>query len=439
MTQENNIIQYIIFFLLYEEKTLVPYIFYGKQEDAPESAKILIEPSFFFDKADYGTIKTLPKTPFEKLPNSDIPFLFGEGRLEKISNNKIILYADLVASAFFMLSRYEEILKPECRDQNGRFLAKDSVIFQQGYGMRPLVDEWGKYLRGLLREVGIVIAEEKQGFRKINLTHDVDVPFMFYRKEQVIKQLIKNFIHHGKRISRPLYIFNHPEYDPYFTFEKIIEHDNSLKQKYSENFVEPIYFLIAAGSKNTKAYCNIKLKKYQNLIKRLHESGATLGLHVSYEAGQNPALIKGEMERLLKECPNTCTKSRHHFLHWSEPEHVEEMENAGITEDFTLEYADSVGFRVGTCRPYYFINPKTQRVTNVLEHPMAIMECSLDRPNYMGLGYEEALGICKQLIDTVYNFNGELVLLFHNPIWSEENYYGRLYEALLDYLAKIFN
>lgn len=111
------------------------------------------------------------------------------------------------------------------------------------------------------------------------------------------------------------------------------------------------------------------------------------------------------------------------------------MEAAGITDDFSMGFADSVGFRMGTCHPYYFINPKTQQVTNVLVHPMQIMECSLDRKNYMGLKYKDAYNVCKTLIDSTYDFNGELVLLFHNPIWSDENYYGQLYENLLTYIA----
>ena len=366
--------------------------------------------------------------------------MFGEPKLERkiINDNQeiVIIYADLIASAYFLLSRYEEIIKPNCRDQYGRFLAKDSVIFQQGYGMRPLVDEWGLYLRNLLRQEGVNVSEEKQGFNKIYLTHDVDVPFKFYAFRHVIKQWVKNILHKGEQISNPLKKFITGKDDPQNTFDKIIKADTSLQDKLSKDKVEPIYFLIAAGSKKTRGYCNILSKKFQNLIAMLSKAESTLGLHVSLEAGSNPQRIKSEMQRLLTYCPHSVTKSRHHVLRWLEPEHISEMENGGITEDFTLEYADSVGFRVGTCRPYYFINPRTKMVSNILEHPMAIMECSLDRPNYMGLDYDKAVVVCKKLIDETYKFNGELVLLFHNPIWSKDNYYGPLYEELLDYIGK---
>ena len=192
--------------------------------------------------------------------------------------------------------------------------------------------------------------------------------------------------------------------------------------------------MIAAGSRRTKPYCNIELPKYQTLLQELHNSGAEVGLHVSYEAGGNPLEIKKEMERMKEFCKFSVSKSRHHFLRWAEPHHIAEMEAAGITEDFTLGYADSAGFRVGTCRPYQFINPKTCTVSDVVVHPMEIMECSLDRKTYMGLDYDGAKRICVQIIDEVYKHNGELNLLWHNTSFLQE-YHDRLYRELLDYIA----
>lgn len=430
--------KYIISFLLgCDNNHQGGSVYYGKLDsDIPANTKVIIVQSDFFDEGVYGTDKTLLKTPFELLPESDIPFFFGNPLLEIDGAGRYILYADIIASAYFMLSRYEEIIKPNCRDQFGRFLAKDSIVFQQGYGFRPLVDEWGLYLRNLLRKVGVAIPEEKQGFRKIYLTHDVDTPFELYRFEQVIKQWIKNFIHRRTIIPHPFKVFRTGENDCQNTFERIVTKDVELQTELGKEIVEPIYFLIAAGSTNTINYCNIRMKKFQKLISMLSNSGATLGLHVSLEAGEKPELIELEMERLLDNCKNAVAISRHHFLRWIEPEHIEQMEKGGITEDFTLGYADSVGFRVGTCRPYYFINPRTKTVSKILEHPMVIMECSLDRHNYMGLDYNKAVELCKKLIDETYKFNGELVLLFHNPIWDENSYYGKLYEFILEYISK---
>ncbi|MBQ5907329.1 MAG: polysaccharide deacetylase family protein [Treponema sp.] len=427
--------EYIIKLLISDE-VICQSVWYGSLKTVPDNCSIVIVSSDFFEDGVYGTPRTLPKIPFPLLPNTDIPFLFGEPRLEKTTDGKIILYADLVASAYFLLSRYEEIIKPECRDQHGRFLAKDSIVFQQGYGMRPLVDEWGRYLKSLLRECGVDVPEEKKGFKKIYLTHDVDTPFFFWRKDQVIKQWVKNIIHYGTKVPNPLRMYLTAKNDPYYTFPKIIKYDNKLREKVGNDFVESIYFLITAPTNQNKTYCNIKLPKYKKMVKQLTDSEATLGLHVSYEGGTNTSLLKKEIAR-LPDCINKANlKSRHHFLRWQEPRMIDAMEEAGIKEDFTIGYPDSVGFRVGTCRPYYFINPQTKRVTDVLVHPMQIMECSLDRQYYMGLPFEKSLELCMFLIDVTYNNNGELVLLFHNPIWSSNHYYGPLYEQLLDYCMK---
>ena len=429
--------EYVLRFLIgSNDDSIIKYIFYGNPKDASELSKIVIVQSNFFNNGIYGTTKTIPKTPFNFLPESDIPFLFGDSKLEIDATGHIVLYADLIASAYYMLSRYEEIIKPKSRDKFNRFLAKDSIVFQQGYGVRPIVDEWGLYLRNLLRKTGIELPEEKYGFNKIYLTHDVDTPFEIYRFGQVIKQWGKNIFHLGKRIKHPFRIYKTGENDSYNTFDKIVETDSALQKKLGKECVESIYFLIAAGSRKTKTYCNILLKKFQKLIKMLFESGATLGLHVSLEAGGKPDLIKNEVTRLLKYCPNSVTKSRNHFLCWTEPEHIEHMELAGITEDFTLGYADSAGFRVGTCRPYYFINPKTKSMTNIIIHPMEIMECSLDRISYMGLSYDEALELCKKICYKVYKHNGELNILWHNDSFLKK-FYRDLYKSLLNYIENI--
>jgi hypothetical protein len=114
------------------------------------------------------------------------------------------------------------------------------------------------------------------------------------------------------------------------------------------------------------------------------------------------------------------------------------MEQAGITDDFTLSYADTVGFRVGTCRPYRFINPQTKELTNVIIHPLEIMECTLDRENYMHLDYEDALCKCKEIINQVHKHNGELVLLWHNTEFLGKNYQERLYKTILEYIGGLF-
>jgi hypothetical protein len=404
-------------------------IFYGPLENAPSGIKIVIIPSV----QDF-VISALPVVPLQLIDG--VPLLFGSSKVEK-KDGKLVVYADIIASSFFLLSRYEEILKPECRDQHGRFCAKDSIIFQRGYGSRPLVDEYGVLLRNWLREIGVAVPSEKQGFSKIYLTHDVDRPYHFERLNIALKQYVKNAVHHGKYYSHPLKIFLNEKLDENYTFEKMFMYDNHLKKTLSNKVdVESLYFLISAGSLFNRDYYNFTSQKTVRLIKTLEKSGADLGLHVSYEAGMDPKLIPGEVTQLKKNLKNYNGFSRHHYLQWREPGDVAYMGQAGITDDFTLSYADVVGFRVGTCHPYRFINPKTKHLTNVIIHPLGIMECTLDQ--YMNLNYEDAFEASKRIIDQIYEYGGEVVLLWHNNRFLDSYYQEKLYENILNYITEFY-
>ena len=421
---------YIIDFLARISFAETGIIHYGKIEDASDNAKIIIIPAF-----SGFNITNLPETPFKRIDNTMI--LYGDSIVER-KDGLIIVHADIIASSFFLLSRYEEILKPKCRDRHGRFLAKDSIIFQQGYGDRPLVDEYGVLLRNWLRETGVDIPDDKKGFNKIYLTHDIDNPYRFHWIGEVCRQYIKNILRNNY-CSSPLKKYFDRRNCEYYTFHKIIEYDKHLQESLPEISVESIYFLITAGSSFNKKYYNFFSEEINCLIDELIKSGAKLGLHASYEAGKNPKKIKYEAKRLKNKLGIDSIINRHHYLQWREPGDVEYMEQAEITDDFTFSYADCAGFRVGTCRPYRFINPETKELTNVIIHPMEIMECTLDRQEYMHLNYENAFEKCRKIIRQVYKHNGELVLLWHNTEFTGKGYQERLYKSVLEYIKAVYD
>jgi hypothetical protein len=421
---DGNMTDYIIDLLTRFPAAQSGVIFYGPLEDGPSNAKIVIVPSV----RDF-MITAVPIVPLQLIDG--VPFLFGSPEVEK-KDGKLVVYADIIASSFFLLSRYEEILKPECRDQHGRFLAKDSILFQQGYGSRPLVDEYGVLLRKWLWEFGVAVPPEQKGFSKIYLTHDVDNPFRFERFYVVCKQYVKNMLHYNYCKS-PLKKYINECYDDFYTFPAIIDYDRNCKEKLPHIPVESVYFLISTGSLFDRRYYNFTSRKNTRLMRIFEKSDATLGLHVSYEAGANPKEISDEVTWFAKKLGQYSGFSRHHYLRWREPEDVVYMEQAGITDDFTLSYADAVGFRVGTCRPYRFINPRTKIISNVVVHPLEIMEYSFS-PEYMNLDYEKAFETSKKIIDHVYANDGELVLLWHNTAFLDLNYQEKLYKDVLKYI-----
>ena len=182
-----KVISYLIKFLLGEEnEKLVQHVKYGTDT----SVAVRILSSNFFDEDTYMTSESVPQLPLKEI--NGIPILFGESRITK-ENGQIIIHADLIASTFFLISRYEECVR---RDEHGRFIGKESLPYKAGFLGRPIVDEYGVILRECLRKAGFEVKEPESGFSHIYLTHDVDQIWTwgnYYRAlRTVIKRIIKN-------------------------------------------------------------------------------------------------------------------------------------------------------------------------------------------------------------------------------------------------------
>ncbi len=145
-------------------------IAYAHPSAAAVPARLVIVPSGFFDPASYGAANSLPRLPLEQI--EDLPLLYGTPRVER-QGDRLIVHADIVASAFFLLTRYEEVVRREVRDPHGRFPGWESLPGRAGFLDRPLVDEYAALLRKWLREAGVEVPEPARNY-SVLLTHDVD-------------------------------------------------------------------------------------------------------------------------------------------------------------------------------------------------------------------------------------------------------------------------
>lgn len=432
MYRMNEILSYIIRFLLSNElsEQTQEIIGYTSIESEFSQYKLVIFPSDFFNQDTYGTKKSLPQLPLSNY--EDVPILFGEPKIEK-KGETLVLYADIIASTYFLISRYEEIIRRDIRDEHGRFPGKESLPFKAGFITRPIVEEYGKLLRNLLRKQGVNIPEPKSEIRKIYLTHDVDVIAHYRHLRSICGALLKN--RSQLKIALKSY-FKGIEYDPWFTFSWLLEQDKAIDRKKTES----IFFIKLAGGKHweDQPWPNIETKDYQFLFQLLKRNNATIGLHASYEAGIRPELILSEKEKLEKTTQVKINYNRHHFLDTREPEDMEALIEAGITDDFSLTYADIAGFRLGTCRAVRWINPVTQQLTSLTLHPLTIMDGTLSEKEYMYLPENAAYDYAVDLIDETEKHGGDLCLLWHNAaVEKNGNFYHRsLYADLIDYLKK---
>ena len=423
-----KLFKYLIQFLVgSDDSAIIDSVGYTTDETLFEQYKIVIVPSRFFDDSFYGKKESLPTLPLDFI--EDIPFFYGKSVVET-KGETLVVYADIITSSYFLLSRYEEWIRPDCRDVHGRFPGKESLACRAGFIHRPVVDEYGRLLRKWLRETGINVPEPPCRFNKIYLTHDVDIPFQY----RTLRSLIRAFLNGTNEFKKALKIYNgNVEDDPFFTLPWLLEQNEKLQ-------AETIFF-IKSSMKSClfdKPRYNLQSKDIQFLFNTIEQTGATIGLHCSYLSGNELNLIEKEKKKLEQYSGKKIYYNRNHYLRAKEPQDMQQLINAGITDDFTMGFADVSGFRLGTCCAVKWIDAATKKVSSLTLHPLTIMECTLDRPKYMNLNYESALKYCQQLIDQTLMFNGDLNLLWHNTnvVKSANNWQPMLYEQLLQYIKE---
>ena len=403
---------------------------YTSDVNAFPNYKVVIIPSDFFIEGMYGTTATRPSIPLKTIEG--VPFLFGTPDIKRVGET-IVVHADLVASAFFLLSRYEELIHRNVRDEHGRFPGRASLPYRTGFIDRPIVDEYGQLLRKWLNQNGVQTNERTPFVRKIYLTHDVDAPFLCRTWRNVARQTVysRNFFNAIRDKYKPL------ESDPNYTFPWILQQNKWLQCTVGVDRCQTLFFFKAGGkTKNDKPRYNLNGKDMRALLTLCREQEVTAGLHSSYHAGMRPSLIASEKKKLEDATGMEVRHNRHHFLSSREPEDMEYLEKAGITDDYTMGYADVAGFRLGTSLPVRFINPATRRLTSLTLHPLIIMDGTLDGVKYMHLTAGRAEDYCKRLIQNIRNVSGELTLLWHNTsVVEHQGYLRELYTKLIHYLG----
>lgn len=341
-------------------------------------------------------------------------------------NNQSLFSFDIFAAAFFLVSRYEEYL-PHKKDQHKRFLASESMAYQNGFLQKPVVNIWVDWLKNKLKDIYPELPEPNRKFSFIP-TYDIDIAWSFKNKGLTrnaggyIKDLLKLNINNLKK--RYLVLSNTIK-DPYDTYE--------LQKTYAEQYqLKPIYFFqygkLGPYDKNIS---NIN-RKYQTLIKELFDI-YEIGIHPSYQSNHDSDLLKFEITALQNTVHDEITKSRQHFLKLTLPNTYRELLNHGILHDYTMGYAEEPGFRASICTPFHFYDLDLEIETKLKIHPFVIMDGTLK--DYLKCNIEDAKTIITNLYKEVQEVKGEFISLWHNESLSNEGKWqnwNEVYEHLLN-------
>ena len=413
--------------------------------DDPEQMKlypIVIIPSGFFKMDVYGTEESMPTLPLKTWRG--IPLLFGEPREEwSADESQLIIHADLLASTYFLISRYEEMYRRSERDSYGRFPGKSSLPYRAGFLHRPIIDEYGEALRQILLKTGIAerhnlrLEERPQTFSRVNLTHDLSRPYNYRGWRSFLRAWLKQ---KKSPLEAARLSFSADVEDDYFTFPKFLKWDRNTCDSLGRDRSD-IFLFIRMPSRHPldKPYYSLHSLYLRRILSIAAKHKVLLALQCSYAAGHQAELISKERHQFEKAFRQRPRGLRHNKLTSCEPEDLLQAYVSGFRNDYSMGYADVVGFRLGTCRPVKFINPNTRLLTELILHPLVLRDLTLSDQRYMALEQDEAERIAHDLIRMTARYNGELTLLWHNDLLSQKTHpwHSVLYRSMLRLIEEL--
>ena len=324
------------------------------------------------------------------------------------NGDKSAIPFDIFAASFYLLSRYEEYL-PHVKDDFGRFLATESIAFKHDFLHQPVVDIWAYKFKEALQ---IQFPEFEFPQREYRIKPIIDVPSPYHFK---LKGLMRSFggaikdlfkFEFKSLYNRFMVVFN-LKHDPYDTFKYIIN-----KQKQSK-FKFLFFFLIGDFSTYDKGI-NPNKRKFVSLIKHVADY-CEVGLKVSFFATDDFSILKKEKLK-MEDILNTALKaSRQSFSKLNLPESYRNLIEIEILEDYTMGYVNQIGFRAGSCTPFFFYDLDYEVQTPLKIYSYHVMD-------YVLLKNQSLLDKKKMLnnvINEVKQVNGEFIPVFHNYTFSD--------------------
>ena len=354
--------------------------------------------------------------------DDEIPILFGEGGLSvsgRAGARVVRLPLDIFGSVFFMLTRYEEAVNA-ARDEHGRFPATASLAQQANFLRRPIVDEYVEILWAVLHSIWPSLVRRNWGFRQV-ISCDVDAPFDLSVRSvkttvrRVLGDLFKrrrltmawDTLHYATEVKR-LGV----SADRAWRFEWMMDACERAGTRCAFNFITD-----ARHQNDGPGYWG--RPEIDVLMREVASRGHEVGLHASYSSVGDADRTKREFERLKSTSERLGINQetwggRQHYLRWDVRRTWRDWASAGLDYDSTLSFAESPGFRCGTCRPFPVFDLIERRRLSLVERPLIVMEVSALSPSYLGLDRSQAAETIKGLKNVCRRYGGEFTLLWHN-------------------------
>ncbi|HEX3330518.1 MAG TPA: polysaccharide deacetylase family protein [Gaiellales bacterium] len=335
---------------------------------------------------------------------------------------------DLVASAFWHLSRYEE--RGGARDEHGRFPASAALADPE----RPAVDSLLRAFRGHVGDRGATPFT-------VALTHDIDIPWRWSRPQALRGAAARARVAARERRKRDVAaeaaglaaapIRKLTRTDPNWSYERIaaIERGHGGRSTY---FVMAGHNHAADGP-DPAAYDRLR----PAIVAQIAAQGDEVGLHPSYLTSERPQLLAVERERLEALTGARVPGVRFHYLRHDTHATLPQLDGLGFAYDSSQGYGDAIGLRAGFSFPYRPFHLAERRPLDLVELPMAVMDATLAEQRYLGLEPRAGLERTLRLLERVAGIGGTVAILWHTDRFSREYARGwdRVYADVLEWVA----
>lgn len=312
------------------------------------------------------------------------------------------LSLDLAMSAFFLLSRVEELnANADMLDAHGRFKASSSLAYKMGFIDRPMVNEYAEMVVRIFGVMGVQLPVNRQG-EKLLYTHDVDI--LTY--EPILKAMVGDIIKRHDLLSAIKRVRN-LWYDEHDTFDALMDMSEVRNQKGTFNIMATHYDFNKPVSDNY-----LSKRAFDSMLNRLRARGHQLGFHPGYYTADNEEQWKRERMMVESRVQQALSVGRQHYLRVFVPRTLEIWEDNGMYLDSSLGFADRTGFRCGTGCIYHPYDFRTGKSMSLLEQPLVVMDTTLDL--YESLSEKQKEERINLYISLSLKYSMPVTLLYHN-------------------------
>jgi hypothetical protein len=339
-------------------------------------------------------------------------------------SKKNTFHFDLFSAVFYFVSRYEEWQVFEC-DKHQRFEAHSSLLFQNNFHLKPVVDLWILEFKVFLQSAYPELQLPEPQFKIIS-TLDIDNLYAYKNKG-----IIRTFAATAKDLTR-------------LDFKNIIQRTNVLLRNIKDPFdvydevakfcsdqnVPLICFFLLRTGKTFDRTVNPRSLAFKKVMTILRNHGALLGLHPSYDSAFDKSLLREECQLFSEKSGDEVQLSRQHFLRFDIRSTPQLLIERGIQVDCTMGYASSPGFRAGTSYPFHYFDFSKEQAAELLFLPFCAMDGAYyiyDRKNP-----EDTLNSLYSIAEEIKNTGGFFITVFHERSFSNHLYpgFGSLYKRM---------